>query len=192
MLKKNDKIVRDQAILRYQEMGARRKIDYKPPQGPGNVVVGSVLDCNRSHFERLLRAYWDRLYVGWNPFKNEGNGCWEVWARPSVKTPTVSYDDGDIAIITTSYKPSDFEHWVDDLPYLNYTFINRLREMDSWQNKQLNQQTDDAVDEYKAKLEKDEDEHLKYVVKHNKSVFRDLLDYTQAGYDPVQFFTKKQ
>lgn len=188
---KADKIVKDQAILRLQELSVRRKKDYKVPQGTGNTVTGTIFDCNRKKFEQMLKAYSDRLYIGWNPFKNEGLGCWELWHRPSVKTPTVAYDDGQLAIITMDYKPNDFEHWVDDLTYLSYNYIKKLSEMDAWNNKQLIQQTDEQIDAAQQKVEKEEADNIKYVVRHNKQAFRDLLDYTQAGFDPLQFFNKK-
>lgn len=190
---KADKIVKEQAILREYELANRRKREAKFTQGDGNTITGSIFDCNRKHFEKTLRDYSDRLYVGWNPLKNEGNGCWEVWHRPSKKTPVLRYYDEitGFKIYTTEYLPNDFEHWVADLPYLTYSFIGKLREMDAWDNKQLLQNADDAVDEHRIKMEKAEEENIKYVVKHNKELFRDLLDYTQQGFNPLQFFNKK-
>lgn len=188
----SDKIILDQAILRHQEREYRQKREISFHNGPGWISVGSVFDCNRKSFERALRDYSDRLYVGWNPFKREGRGCWEVWHRPSQKTPVLRYYDEitGIKIATLEYLPNDFEHWVADLEYLSYDFIGKLRKMDAWENKQLISGQDDLYEEERAKAEKAEDEHIKYVVKHNKQAFRDLLDYTQSGYNPLDFFTK--
>lgn len=188
---KADRIIRDQAILRNKERENRRGYEINPPRGPGNTSVGSIYDCNRKHFERALKRYWDKLYVGWNPYKNDGIGCWEIWQQPSKKTPVLRYDDGDMAIWTTEYQPSDFEHWVADLPYLSYDFIGKLREMDAWENKQLAKTNDDKLEDYNTKKQHAEDENIRYVVKHNKQVFKDLLEYTQQGYDPTQFFTRR-
>lgn len=186
-----DSVIKDQAILRNQEQQERRKREILLPRGPGNTVTGSIHDCNRKHFERVLKAYWDKLYVGWNPYKNDGIGCWEVWQQPSKKTPVLRYEDDSMSLWTMEYKPSDYEHWVADIPYLSYSFIYKLKAMDAWENKHLTQQADDQLDEYHEKRQKAEDDNIKYVVKHNKSLFRDLLDYTQQGYDPMQFFTRK-
>lgn len=195
----NNKIVRDQALLRHRETEARRKVEIALPNGDGNIITGSIFDCNRKNFEKMLRAYWDRLYVGWNPYKEQGRGCWEVWSRPSQKTAVISYEspeklpsgNPEFTIVTTQYKPNDYEHWVADLPFLSYDFIKKLREMDGWENKNQVADHDHAYEQQREKADKDEEEHLKYIVRHNKQAFRDLLDYTQQGYNPLDFFNKK-
>lgn len=189
---KADRLVLDQAIKRNKEKEYRTKREWSLPKGPGSTRIGSVFDCNRKSFERLLKDYSDRLYVGWNPFKNGGKGCWEVWHRPSQKTAVLAYYDETTGfkLYTADYQPSDFEHWVADLDYLYYGFIEKLHKMDAWENKQLISGHDDEFEKERERREKQEDEHLKYVVRHNKSVFRDLLDYTQSGINPLDFFTK--
>lgn len=188
-----DKITKNQAILRNQEREVRQKRRIDPDRGPGNTSVGSIHDCNRKHFERALRACWDKLYVGWNPYKNEGRGCWEVWQRPSKKTPVLRYHNEVTGekIYTLDFLPNDFEHWVADLDYLSYDFIGKLKEMDSWENRNLVAQHDQSLEDYNQKQQKKEDDNIKYVVRHNRQQFRDLLDYTQQGFDPLQFFTRK-
>jgi len=188
---KADKLILDQAILRNRETEARRKQESLPPRGLGGVVVGTIFDCNRRHFERVLRDYSDRLYVGWNPFKKDGQGCWEVWHRPTYKTPVYRGDFEGVAYYSLEYKPNDFEHWVADLDYLDYSFVSKLREMDAWENKQLVSAHDDKYEEHRDTEDRKETEHLRYIVKHNRSLFRDLLDYTQQGYNPLDFFSKK-
>ncbi len=188
---KADKIVKDQAILRNEEQQMRRKIEQTPVRGIGNTVVGTIFDCNRKHFARVLRDYSDRLYVGWNPYKKEGQGCWEIWHRPTYKTPVYRGEFEGVEYYSLEYKPNDFEHWVADLDYLDYAFLDKLREMDSWENKNLISQHDDSIENARIKDEEEENKHLKYVVRHNKKAFRELLDYTQAGFNPLDFFTKK-
>jgi len=96
-----------------------------------------------------------------------------------------------MTIITSEYESSDFERWVADLDFLSYDFIKRLREMDGWENKQLIAQHDEKYEQHFIDLEKQEDDNIKYIVKNNKQVFRDLLDYTQSGFNPLDFFNKK-
>lgn len=190
---KQDLLVKNQAILRNKEREFKQKREIKLPQGPGSISVGTIYDCNRNHFERLLKAYWDKLYVGWNPFKSEGLGCWEIWQRPLKKTPVLQYHDeitGD-KIYTLEYRSSDYEHWVADLPHLSYAFIEKLKKMDSWENKNQVSDHDYEHAKYQDKLEAQENENIRNVVKDNKKHFRDLLDYVQSGYDPVQFFYRK-
>lgn len=189
---KSDSAVKAQAIQRHVEIEARRNVTTDVPRGPGNTSIGSIFDCNRKTFERMLRSYWDRLYVGWNPYKKEGRGCWEIWQTPLRKTTKLAYHNETTGekIYTTEYRPNDFEHWVADLDYLSYAFIEKLKSMDSWENKNQVADHDYEYERQQQKLEDQEEEHLKYVVKHNKAVFRDLLDYTQSGLNPLDFFTK--
>lgn len=191
-MRKADFLVREQAILRNKEREARQKREIKLPQGPGSTSVGSIHDCNRDHFERLLRAYWDKLYVGWNPYKNEGRGCWEVWQYPLKKTPVLRYHNEQTGekIFTLEYKTNDFEHWVADLDYLAYDFIEKLRKMDSWANKHQVAEHEYEYERWQQKMYDAEDENIEYVVKHNKKAFRDLLTHAQNGVDPLQFFYK--
>src|SRR4051812_14915664 len=92
-MKKADYLVRKQAIKRELELAERRKREPSFPNGLGNIVTGTIFDCNRESFERALKAYWDKLYVGWNPFKKDGLGCWEVWQQPTQKTPVLRHLD---------------------------------------------------------------------------------------------------
>lgn len=190
---KEDKIIKDQAVLREHELAFRRKREPKFPQKEGNLIVGSIFDCNRKSFSRALKTYDERLYVGWNPLKREGRGCWEVWHRPKLKTPVLRYHDEDsgMKIYTTEYLPNDFENWVADIEFLSYSFLSRIREMDAWSNKQLISEHDYQLDEHGRKLRQEEEDSIKQAVKNNKQAFRDLLDYTQSGYNPLDFFTKK-
>lgn len=190
---KQDQIILNQAIQRHREQEVRQKREIPIPRSFGAMSVGSIYDCNRKHFERALKAYWDKLYIGWNPLKNDGMGCWEVWQRPLRKTPVLRYFDQTtgVKIYTAEYKPNDYEHWVADLPFLTYDFIGKLRKMDSWDNKYQVSEHDDEHERHLERIENLEEENIKYVVKHNKQAFRDLLDYTQEGFNPLQFFNKK-
>lgn len=148
--------------------------------GIGHIVTGSIHDCNRAYFERLLKQYWDRLFLGWNPYKKEGKGCWEVWQEPINK--------GEL---------HDMEHWVADLEYLTPKFIDELRRMDSWEHKKqtglsLVDTMDRKFDDYEDVIQKKEDESIKYAIKHNKKLFRQLKDLAQEGYNPFWFFSDKK
>jgi hypothetical protein len=126
--------------------------------------------------------------------KNEGKGCWEVWHRPSRKTQVLAYHDETtgLKIYTAEYQPNDFEHWVADLEVLSMDFFGKLRAMDAWENKHLISGHDDQVEEDRKKADKREDEGLKYIIKHNRKAFQDLLEYTQSGFHPMTFFTDKK
>jgi len=174
-MRNNDELVK---IRHYKKMIAqaeRRGNDPQLQRGPGHTRKGSIFDCDRKSFEKALTNYWDRLYVGWNPYKNEGNGCWEVWQKPIKKEDT-----------------SDFEHWVADLPYLTLAFIKRLKEMDAWENKNIVKDIDDKYEDEQLKLTKEEEDNIRYVVRHNKSLFKRLKVLAQDGYNPLWFFSDKR
>lgn len=187
-----DKLVLDQAILRHKQRELRQKREIPIPRGIGWTSKGSVLDCNRQYFDFLLKQYFSSLYVGWNPMKNEGKGCWEVWQRPSKKVLVLQGETDFGPLYTLEYQVSDFEHWVQDLPYLTPTFINRLREMDMWENKQFLDQMDNRMDEDQDKLDREEEDSIKYAVRHNKSLFRKLKGLAEDGYNPLWFFSDKR
>lgn len=173
-MRNNDDLIKRRAREDAFETADRRNNEPKLAMGRGHVVKGHILDCNRKMFERALTAYWDRLFVGWNPYKKDGWGCWEVWQKP-IK----------------SKKLSNFEHWVADLDFLSLDFIGRLREMDAWANKDLVKSMDDKYDDIVAKAEKDEDESIKYAVRHNKKEFAKLKELAGEGYNPLWFFSDK-
>lgn len=144
-------------------------------RGPGHTCKGSIFDCNRKVFERALTNYWERLFVGWNPYKKEGRGCWEVWQKP-IKGRELN----------------NFEHWVADLDFLDLNFINRLREMDAWENKQLVGEMDDASEAFYEKAEREEAENYRYIARHHKKLFAELKEHVASGLNPFWFFSDKK
>lgn len=177
----NDKLLRDhhvkQAILKSERLN---RPEPSLTKGIGLIIKGSIFDCNRDHFERVLTACWDRLFVGWNPYKLEGRGCWEVWQRPIKRTEL-----------------NDMEHWVADLPFLRLNFIEDLRRMDAWEHQKsegrsLVVDADQAHSDWEDKIEKQETESIQYAVKHNKSLFRKLKGLAADGYNPLWFFSDKK
>lgn len=167
--------------------------------------MGSIFDCNRSSFERVLRDYSSDLYVGWNPLKNNGLGCWEIWHRPSRKTAVEiigasgfnepRIEQGKILqdnLHVLEYRPNDFEHHVYDLPFLTYSFVNRLREMDMWETKQFAKKADEKLDDDQDKLDKVEEDNIKYVAKHNKDLFKKMHEAVKGGINPFWFFSDKR
>lgn len=178
-MNKNDKIVRDHHVKQALLKAIRTQRECTLPHGLGNIRVGSLFDCNRQDFEKLLTSYWDRLFVGWNPFKAEGRGCWQVWQRPIAKAEL-----------------NDMEHWVADIPYLTPKFITRLKEMDSWEHRaktglSLVESADRKNDEWTELAEKKEDELIHNAVKDHKSQFNKLKGLAQDGYNPFWFLSDK-
>lgn len=161
--------------------------------GPtGNLIQGNIFDCNKKSFVRALKAYDNQLYLVWNPKKREGLGVWEVWRNPTKKTLVNQGVYEGNTLFTLEYKPNSFEHHVQDLEYLSYNFITRLHEMDMWNNKQFLDQMDQRLEDDQDKLNKSEEESIKYAVKHNKKLFKELAQLTKEGYNPLWFFSDKK
>lgn len=193
MLTQADRIVRDQAIRRHRAQEHRQKREKPFHQGPGWTKVGSIFDMNRATFGRMLRAYSTDLYFGWNPMKNFGYGVWEVWQKPRMLTPVkqdVTFNGESVFIL--EYQPNDFEHHVFDLQFLTPRFIEKLREMDMWENKHLIKQADDRLETDNEKINKEEEDSIKYAVRHNKAAFKKLKALAQDGYNPLWFFSDKR
>lgn len=160
--------------------------------GPGHVVKGSIFDCNRATFERAIKAYASNLFVGWNPYKNQEQGCWEVWAMPSKKTPIYQGSIDGHPFYSLETVPNDFEHHVYDLQYLTLDFVGKLREMDMWANRHYLDQMDQYIDDYEQELDEKLAADIKYTVKHNKSVFRKLKQFALDGLNPLWFFSDRR
>jgi hypothetical protein len=61
--------------------------------------------------------------------------------------------------------------------------------MDMWSNKQFISQMDDKLEDDQDKLNKAENDSIKYAVKHYKQEFRQLKGLAQDGYNPFWFFS---
>lgn len=160
--------------------------------GPGHTAKGSMYDCNRGYFERVLKSYYSELYLGWNPYKNYGHGVWEVWQKPVRQTKVYQGRIDGVPLYSFISEPNDMEHHVYDLPFLTISFISKLKEMDSWEQKRFFEEADDKQDDQEAKEDKIFDESIKYAVRHNKSAFRQLKQLAQDGYNPFWFFSDKR
>lgn len=179
-MRNNDELLKIRHYREAIDTAERRQNEVKLKPGIGHVVIGSIHDCNKKSFEKALKTYWDRLFVGWNPYKNDGNGCWEVWQKPLHKAQL-----------------SNFEHWVADLPFLRMDFIDDLRRMDDWEyKKNVGRSRVDDMDrayvDYEIGLDKQEDELIKYAVRHNKSAFGKLKGLAQDGINPFWFLSDKK
>lgn len=154
----------------------------------GNTVQGNLFDCSKRLFIRDLKNYDKELYLKWNPKKLDGLGIWEVWRNPTKKT---AIDHGEFMggrLYTLEYKPNNFEHHVKDLDFLSYDFMNDLRKMDMWADKHYLDKLDNAYDDIEEKAELAEEESIKYAIKHNKKLFKEMHEYTKSGINPLDFF----
>lgn len=146
----------------------------------GNLIVGHVLDVDKTHLERALRFYDSQLYLKWNPKKNEGNGLWELRRRPNEKTLVVKtmFNGSKIGIL--EYVESDLINHVLDIPFLNYDILNKLRQMDTWENFKGSRGYSNDMDYKRDKH--DENAYLelersqKYRARHDRKLYAEIRE----------------
>lgn len=145
-----------------------------------------MLDVNKKAFTEVLQRYDKQLYVRWNPKKLRGWGCWEIRRRPEFKSPVDYTPTGDgNYIVRMEYKEIDVLHHVLDCAFLNYDQIRKIKEMDTWNNK------DHFVHdlEYKERVQMQKvqdraDAELDYAFKHYKKEFDDFREMVRSGKNP--------
>src|SRR5690242_19591015 len=94
---------------------------------PGKIIQGHVLDVNRRHFERALKHYDRQLYTKWNWRKNGGTGCWEIRLKPAKPYAFYEGEFMGAKLFKIEYVETDIVNHILDVPYLNYSVLNRLR-----------------------------------------------------------------
>jgi hypothetical protein len=159
--------------------------------GPtGNIIRGHVLDCSKVPLERKLRELDSNLYVKWNPRKLKGFGTWEIRRRPELKTAKdFAIYKGDCYTLV-DYVENDMENHILDVPFLNYGVITKLESMDTWSVSRNTDVFAAAMESRAASAQQKIDENAKserrYELKQQRSMIRDLMDYTLSGGDPSE------
>lgn len=158
--------------------------------GPtGSIITGHVLDSSKVPLERKLRELDSQLYVKWNPRKLKGYGVWEVRRRPEYKTvKDFAVYKGDCYTLV-DYVENDFENHILDVPFLNYGIIAKLQSMDTWsvsRNSEVFANVmESRAETAKQKIEQDAKSERRYGLKQQRSMIRDLMEYTLSGGDPA-------
>lgn len=158
--------------------------------GPsGNIIRGHVLDCSKVPLERKLRELDSQLYVAWNPRKLKGYGVWEIRRRPEYKTvKDFAVYKGDCYTLV-DYVENDIENHILDVPFLNYGVITKLQSMDTWSVSRNSEVFGREMESRAASAQQKIDERAKserrYELKQQRSMIRDLMDYTLSGGDPA-------
>jgi hypothetical protein len=155
--------------------------------GPiGKVVKGHVLDVSVGPFVRALQDYDKQLYVTWNPNKLRGWGCWEIRRRPNTPCAVYQGSHEGMSFYKLMYVESDLTHHVLDAAFLNYDAIRRIKEMDTWGNKNWIDSFEQREEEAREQVRRKANEELKYAIRHNKSLARDLREAARSGIHPAQ------
>ena len=157
--------------------------------GPtGKVSQGHVLDCAMGPLKEKLRDLDEQLYIKWNPKKLKGWGLWEVRRRPNYKMVKETVEFGGNTYHQIDYIENNFEHHILDVPFLNYDIITKLKQIDTWANSDKGRNFNDQMDSKAASFEEAGKAKAlaerQYELKQQKSMVRDLMDYTLGGGDP--------
>lgn len=178
----------------------------------GKLIKGHVLDSSPKYVERALKAYDPQLYVAWNSKKAYGHGVWEVRWKPEMKTvkkskapeilqtgkiaPAVQGDTFDwfnYTIVWPKYHENNFNNHVMDVPFMNYSVLERIKAMDMWSKDNVGYKGQHLTKELAYKeakfLEKEEDnawKDLEYNLKQHKSEIRWFKDFVLDGGNPYR------
>ena len=154
----------------------------------GNVIRGHVLDCSVAGLTRALKDLDSTLYVKWNPKKLKKWGLWEVRRRPEYKSvkDIIEFNGATYAVV--DYVENNFENHIIDVPFLNYSLIEKLKSMDTWAMSPRGRQYLDDMESRRASFVERENEKAmqerNYELRQRKTQIRELMDYTLSGGDP--------
>lgn len=179
----SDKRVQTNFLNRVRRIEEERKIQF--PLVRKSVSVGSIYDCSRKTFEQALKDKDPDLYVGWNPWGNDGHGHWEIWINPTKKTPVYKGEFEGCKIYALEYVDNGFSHLITTLPFLDLNRIADLQRMDKF----YAQKVDDAYVEELDRKEQARTQQIREYLRDHKSEMRDFKEYVRSGYDPSAFFT---
>lgn len=151
--------------------------------GPtGSIVKGDVLDCAWEPLQRTLRFYDPQLYLQWNPNKRKGLGVWEVRRRPNKKSVYEVYEwEGNTYLHIDWLEIDIVNHVLDCNQGLNYSVVEKIKKMDTWQDKNWVKNLESAEKEYTDNLNSNARKELVYGLKQYRRAARDLRESVLSG-----------
>ena len=155
----------------------------------GKIIEGHVLDCAKKPLEEKLRQYDEFLYLQWNAKKLWGWGCWELRRRPEQHQIQQILHIGEMKIAILSKKEIGIVNHVCDVPFLNYSLLEKVKRMDTWQ--QSYKAKDWAHDyeyreaKYMEQMDEKRQSNLRYNLKQLKNEIRDFREYVLEGHSPA-------
>jgi len=155
--------------------------------GPvGNLVRGHVLDVSLKPFQRALRDYDPQLYTIWNPRKLKGWGCWEIRRLPNRQAAVYQGSHQGVSFYKLLFIEFDTVHHVLDAAFLNYDAIRKIKEMDTWGNKNWVSDLEVREEAHREATRTRAREELRYAIKQNRNAARDFYEAVRSGIHPAQ------
>lgn len=155
-----------------------------------NLIQGNILDVNPKTIERALKRYDAQLYLKWNGQKRDGAGCWEVRRKSNKKTlsPQGEFLDGGLYLVEE--KENFIINHVLDADILDYRILDRIKKMDTWGDKHWVTNFENEEERRVAEGHRKSREELKYSIKHNRKVLKDLKEMVASGANLGQILSK--
>lgn len=166
-------------------------IQRPPKHGEGQIITGHVLDVNKKHLERAMKAYDDQLYFKWNPEKREGFGMWEVRRRPNTKVPVYCGQLEGKKYYKLEYQEHEQINHIMYVEFLNYNIITKLKSIDTWVNPEWLEKLDQSAEDYIDKAYKERKDFIRYSIKQDKKYAAGFREAVRSGYNPLWFLNNK-
>lgn len=166
--------------------------------GPtGQLIQGTVFDCNKAYVESVYQGYDPLLYIKWNPTKNYNMGSWELRRRPEKKSIKETLEfEGQVYHIL-EYRELDVINHVMDLPVLSTFALDKLKKMDLWSAanydganadklKHQLDRIDSNLDSHKSKQEQKLYDEAVYGLRQGKHILNNFRNDILSGLNPAE------
>lgn len=154
--------------------------------GPtGSVVKGHVLDVSVKPFEQALKDYDPLLYVKWQPKKLKGWGCWQIRRKNPNLEPMEVVNYKGMSIIRLAHDEIDMNNLILEVAFLNYSQLNKIKEMDTWNKSHMVHHIDYLEQKGKEERQLKAAEDMRHAAKEYKREIRDFKEMVLSGHNPA-------
>lgn len=140
------------------------------------------MDCAVKPLLRALRDYDPQLYLRWNPNKRDRLGIWEVRRRPEKLSPKEIVEfKGNTYTLLDYVENNLVNHVLDCKTGLNYGVVQKIKEMDTWGDKNWVRNLEYDERKHWVGVEDKALKEMKYGLKQYKSAAKDLKELVLSG-----------
>lgn len=152
----------------------------------GNLVTGSVHDCNKAALERSLQFYDPLLYIQWNPKKRRGWGMWEVRRKPESLTRNYQGQLNGCSLSVLERKENSLINHVLDVPMLRYDVLGKIKSMDAWNYKNFTAEADYNAEKHQQREKDKARAEMRYNLKQHMREWREFASLVSQGMNPAK------
>lgn len=134
-----------------------------------------------------MRSYDPNLYLKWNPKKNSGQGTWELHERSKKKTAVFKGKHKNMSFYQLEYLDKPLLSHIMDVPRLSYELMYEIQARDVWaflekEKTSINRTVDYYTNKRIEKQHKETEEEVRYAIKQDKKLFKELLEHVRSGH----------